>query len=78
MIRNFVFKHLNRLLGGKKEHFGFYWDMYKCAIEGMNYAWGDYAVKNQSEANVFKLLEEKIKDDNVVLFDGGHMRASTP
>ena len=71
MIRNFVFKHMNRLWGGKKDKFGFYWDMYKCAIEGMNYAWGDYAVKNLSETNIFKLLDEKTQGEDIVMFDGG-------
>ncbi|MBR4719902.1 MAG: FkbM family methyltransferase [Lachnospiraceae bacterium] len=70
MIRRFIFKHMNRLLGGKTKHYGFYWDMYKCAVEGMNYAWGDYSVKNLSETNIFKLLDEKT-DDSIILFDGG-------
>lgn len=70
MLRNFIFKHMNRLWGGRTSHFGFYWDMYKCAIEGMNYAWGDYAVKNLSETNIFRLLDERSGDD-IVMFDGG-------
>ena len=44
--------------------------MYKCAVAGMNYVWGDYSVKNLSETNVFKLLVEK-SDDEIVVFDGG-------
>lgn len=36
----------------------------------MNYAWGDYSVKNLSEINVFKLLDEK-SGRNLVVFDGG-------
>ncbi|MCR5405550.1 MAG: FkbM family methyltransferase [Lachnospiraceae bacterium] len=70
MLRRFVFKHINRMLGGKKKYFGFYWDMYKCAVEGMNYAWGDYAVKNQSETNIFALLD-KNTDNDIIMFDGG-------
>lgn len=70
MLRRFVFKHLNRLMGGKTKNFGFYWDMYKCAVEGMNYVWGDYAVKNLSETNIFKLLKERAGNE-IVLFDGG-------
>ena len=71
MIRNFIFKHMNRLWGGKKNHYAFYWDMYKCAVDGMNYTWGDYSVKNLSEINVFKLLDEKTADSDIVMFDGG-------
>ena len=57
-------------MGGKTKNFGFYWDMYKCAVEGMNYVWGDYAVKNLSETNIFKLLNERAGNE-IVLFDGG-------
>ena len=70
MLRRFIFKHIDRIFGGKEKYYGFFWDMYKCAVAGMNYVWGDYSVKNLSETNVFKLLVEK-SDDDIVVFDGG-------
>lgn len=70
MIRRFIFKHMNRLLGGKKKNYGFFFDMYKCAIDGMNYGWGDYSVKNQSEKNIFKALDERC-EEKIVMFDVG-------
>ena len=61
---------MNRLMGDKKKHYGFFLDMYKCAIEGMNCVWWGLFGKNLSETIVFKLLDEK-SEKNKVVFDGG-------
>lgn len=57
-------------MGDKKKHYGFFLDMYKCAIEGMNCVWWGLFGKNLSETIVFKLLDEK-SEKNKVVFDGG-------
>ena len=70
MVRRFVLKNLVRIFGGKKKHFDFFWDMYRYALDGMNYGWGDYNIKNSSETNIYRLLAERT-EDNIVIFDGG-------
>lgn len=70
MIRRFILKHMVNMFGRKKKHYGFFWDLYRYSLDGMNYGWGDYAIKNASERNIFKLLAERTGDD-VLIFDGG-------
>lgn len=70
MIRRFILKHLVDIWGGKTKYFDFFWDMYTYALDGMNYGWGDYSIKNTSETNIFKLLYDR-SGDEIIIFDGG-------